>query len=608
MPSYIKLVSGLFSIALLLLAASPARAIDLWQFGSGQPQFLDANEGCVASVVLPPPFACHANPRNVRAEFYGNPNPTAAECLYDTTCTCSSCGFAPAYPNGGNTVIHYGGSVMKYAQNCPAGTIPYLGLCVVDTPKGKGPCPDCEAQAGNPANLASGNKIQREPIYRAAAGGLALVLTYNSHLGATYFQKGAFGKRWSAPYFARVRDSGQGIVAVERPEGRELEFRAPAAGNLFDADADVTDKLERLVSGSTLLGWNLTLANGDQVEEHDGPASKLRGNLGTLVRVRDRALVEHTMTYSTSSTPASVAPEPGLLITVSDRFGRQLNFTYDAGRRVVTMTDPGGGTYAFEYDGPTGPAGANNLTKITFPDGRSRVYFYGEAARINGGATCPSPSPVLPNALTGLQDENGIRFASWTYGCGGRVTSSEHAGGVEHYSFLYGEPRVMVDPLGTTRTMGITLPRILGVGYSTGTVQPSVSGTGQVSTANTRDAQGNLTSRIDYIGNRTNYTYDLARNLETSRTQGLTAAGGTTPQTRTISTQWHGTFRLPTGIAEPLRTTTFVYDVDGTACGARGALCSKSVQATTDADGSQGFSATASGSPRTWTYTYNANG
>jgi YD repeat-containing protein len=57
-----------------------------------------------------------------------------------------------------------------------------------------------------------------------------------------------------------------------------------------------------------------------------------------------------------------------------------------------------------------------------------------------------------------------------------------------------------------------------------------------------------------------------------------------------------------------LRITTFTYDADGTTCGARGAMCSKSIQATSDADGSQGFSATATGSPRTWTYTYNANG
>jgi YD repeat-containing protein len=612
--SFFKLVSGVLSIAFLLLAPSPAPAVDLWEAHTDNPssippeeyKYLDPNEACVSEGFLSPPATCYVNPRNLRAEFYGNPSASAAECVHDMTCLCpNECG------GNGNTVIFYAGATSKMAQpqSCPSGTTPFLGRCDVDTPKGKGPCPDCDLQQGNPANIATGNKYQREPIYRAAAGGLELVLTYNSQIGATYFQSGPFGKRWSAPYFVRVRDSGQGIIAAERPDGRELEFRAPVSGDLFVADADVTDKLERVLSGATLLGWNLTVADGDRVEEHDGPASQLRGPVGTLVRIRDRALVEHTMTYSTSSTPASIAPGPGLLVSVSDQFGRQLSFTYDASNRVITMTDPGGGTYLFEYDGPSGPAGANNLTKVTFPDGRTRIYFYNEAAQINAGAACSTPSPVLPNALTGLQDENGVRFATWTYDCSGRATSTERAGGVERYAFTYAaDHSVVTDPLGTSRTVDIPVQRILGVAYSTGTTQPGASGSGQVSNARSRDAQGNLSSRTDYNGNRTNYTYDLARNLETSRTEGLTAAGAPTPQTRTISTQWHSTFRLPTAIAEPLRITTFTYDADGTACGARSALCSKTVQATTDADGSQGFSATPSGSPRTWTYTYNANG
>src|SRR5207237_9199741 len=126
--------------------------------------------------------------------------------------------------------------------------------------------------------------------------------------------------------------------------------------------------------------------------------------------------------------------------------------------------------------------------------------------------------------------------------------------------------------------------------------------------AQTLDANGNVASRTDWNGNRTNYTYDLARDLETQRVEGLTSSGATTPQTRTITTAWDANFRLPTQIAEPLRITTNTYDSDGTQCGARGALCSRAIQATSDANGSLGFSAPPVGSPRTWTYTYNSNG
>ena len=173
MPSYIKLVSGVFSIALLLLAAPPAPAIDLWEAHTGNPpsippeeyRHLDANQACVSEGSLSQPYGCYVNPRNLRAEFYGNPSASAAECVHDMTCLCpNECG------GNGNTVIFYAGATSKKpAPLCPDGTMAFLGRCDADTPKGKGPCPDCGLQQGNPANIASGNKYQREPIYREMA-------------------------------------------------------------------------------------------------------------------------------------------------------------------------------------------------------------------------------------------------------------------------------------------------------------------------------------------------------------------------------------------------------------------------------------------------------
>ena len=70
----------------------------------------------------------------------------------------------------------------------------------------------------------------------------------------------------------------------------------------------------------------------------------------------------------------------------------------------------------------------------------------------------------------------------------------------------------------------------------------------------------------------TTYAYDLSRNLETSRTEGLTSAGATTGATRTITTTWHPIWRLPlvtseytgsTATGTPLRSSTNVYDDKG---------------------------------------------
>src|SRR5262249_7058832 len=187
------------------------------------------------------------------------------------------------------------------------------------------------------------------------------------------------------------------LISVERANGQQLQFVAPQAGNVYVADADITDKLERITDASgNFVEWRLTTSTGDEQLSFDAA--------GHLLRIRSRTHLDETLTYSTIDTPHTIAPEGGYVITVSDPYGRQLNYTYDVNRRVISMTDPAGAVYQFEYDGPTGPANANNLTKITFPDGKTRTYFYAETEQINRGSACSSPSPALPNLLTGLQD------------------------------------------------------------------------------------------------------------------------------------------------------------------------------------------------------------
>ena len=107
---------------------------------------------------------------------------------------------------------------------------------------------------------------------------------------------------------------------------------------------------------------------------------------------------------------------------------------------------------------------------------------------------------------------------------------------------------------------------------------------------------GNDASRTDWLGNRVELVYDLARNLETSRTE---AVG--TPHARTISTVWHATWRRPEAVSEPKRISRFTYNHVGN-------VLTHSVQATSDLTGASGLSATPIGLARTTTYTYNTVG
>jgi YD repeat-containing protein len=466
---------------------------------------------------------------------------------------------------------------------------------------------------GNPCNPGTGTKTQREILYQSAAvNGPAIALMYNSRQPDDPLQQwsGGFGKGWISNLEQRITPTGDGIVTTRRADGKNWTFGAPGTGGMYTRDSDINDTLERMVDGSGVTtGWRVMAANGDLVELYDA-----NGNLQSVTR---RDGTSHTYTYSTATTNPTIAPWRELLIQVSDSFGRSLSFVYDTKSHIVSMSDAAGQSLLFEYDGPTGgcaspstsnPAcSAGNLTKITYQDGRQRLFHYNEAANINGGASCPSLPNGLLNHLTGITDENGTRFASYEYECSGRATATQHAGAVNRYSFTYNGDgtTTVVDPLGTNRLFSFQI--VQGVVYDAGISQPCAHCGVNFASAQ-YDSNGNPSFRVDFNGNRIDYTFDLARNLETSRTEGLTSAGATTPETRTISTQWDANFRLPTAIAEPLRITTNVYDPDGTMCGARGALCSRTSQATTDGDGSQAFSAPPTGTPRTWTYTYNDNG
>ncbi len=450
---------------------------------------------------------------------------------------------------------------------------------------------------GNPCNPATGIKTQFETVYRSSGEyPLTLELAYNSRLQNDPLAAitGPFGHGWIGTYQRKISVAANGSVGTLRPDGRIWSFNPPVTGYVYVADGDISDRLTRLVIGTTTTGWTLVSADGDRTEAYDAA--------GKLLSIADRSDLTQAMTYSDGSTPVTVAPAAGLLIKVTDNFGREIQFNYDTASRVTKLIDQAGQQILFAYDA------ANNLASVTHADNTVRTYHYNEPANTSG--------TNLPNHLTGITDENNVRFATYQYDAQGRAIVTEHAGGAQRYSFLYNTNGTtdVTDPFNTIRTYNFNTT--LGVVRNSANSQPCTNCSARDQNRSF-DANGNVSSRVDWNGNRTDYTYDLARNLETARVEGLTSSGSSTAATRTISTQWHPTFRLPAIIAEPLRKTTLVYNGDGGAsCGFKadgvtlvpGVLCSKTVQATTDTTGAAGLGATVTGTPRVWAYTYNANG
>lgn len=409
---------------------------------------------------------------------------------------------------------------------------------------------DC-CKISNPVSPATGAKYQDEVDYLGPAG-IELRRSYST---ARSYPSGfapinpAFGTAsWLHNYERSLRvvnsatNGGIAWVAT-RQDGVLLYFRVDGTEVLNRSDTGAASTVTTLPNSG---GWDLRLANGD-VERYSFN--------GRLISITSRAGMVTTVTYNANQRVSRVA----------NSFGHDLDFFYDAQNRLDFVRDPAGGEIHYAYDLNA------RLERVTHPDLRVRQYHYEDP---------------IPDLLTGITDENGVRFATYQYDAQRRVISSEHAGGASRFEFSYTGASapyatVVVDPLGTTRTHTIG---VINNVYKPQSISGSICSYCGSAQQIGYDANGNVSSKTDFAGNVTTYSFSSPRNLETSRTEAYLTADA-----RTITTQWHATFRLPTLITEPGRTTAFTYDTNG----------NQLTKTVTD---------TATSATSTWTWTYNSFG
>lgn len=390
---------------------------------------------------------------------------------------------------------------------------------------------------GNPIDSSTGNKFQTETDFVGAENtGLEMHRFYNSQNSS----ETAFGTGWRGTWQQSISGlASSGKVQAIRPDGRVETFTKSTANTWqWLADPDVTNQLilQNDVSGQQPV-WRL-ITSDDKEEKYDLD--------GRLIRVDDNRLGLATFLAYDSNNRLS---------TVTKVFGRTLTFAYDGNNRVSSITLPDGGVISYGYDA------SNNLVSVTHPDKTVRQYLY--------------ENTTFVHALTGITDENGKRFATWTYDAQGRATSSQHAGGAELTKVDYNADgtATVTDARGNQHSYNFTTQFDMVKPTSvTGTAFKNLGGK-----AFTYDTSGFVASKTDFNGNVTTYVRD-ARGLETSRTE---ASGS--PLARTITTSWDSYYHLPTQITEPNRVTRFSYDSSG-----------RMLQRTV----------TAGAISRTWNYTY----
>lgn len=480
--------------------------------------------------------------------------------------------------------------------------------------------------AGNPIDIAVGTKYQREVDMTRHATLLQMQRVYQSGPIGTLFTR-PFSDGWQHGFGQRIAASATTAQAI-RPDGRVVQFAWSGAQWLSWPD-ETTRLSEQQDMHGHRTGWLLTLpSNESEVYDAAGRILHLHRSDGRRLAFiyTDGTLLPPSgaQVLDAAGVPAS-PPRPvpaGTLLRVAEEFGRVVEFGYDTSNRLVQVVDVGGAKLHYLYDSE------NRLAEVLYPDSTPgsdadnprRRYHY--------------EHPNYPAYLTGITDENGVRYATFDYTPSGQVVGTRHVAGstpVNNYTVSYAPwgtagttsttSRTIIDPLGTQTTQYYQV--IVGKARLTSQDQPGGAGCGPASSSITYDSNANVASRTDFNGTKTCYANDLSRNLETKRVDGLAsgadcAASLASPPigaaVRVVSTAWHPDWRLETGRAEPGRITTWVYNGHGASCAPADALvdslpiavvCQRREQATADTTGAAGFSADAVGAPRVWTSTYN---
>lgn len=261
--------------------------------------------------------------------------------------------------------------------------------------------------AGNPINVASGNKYQREVDLPALPGvlGLELVRHYNSVRSAPGAANGILGRGWSLSYETRLVAIGNTVQILEADGGRIIFNRDPRNPSAC-ASADPLDgrmRIRQTPQGPAYVWtWTRGAAAGRQLSfDAQGNLVQIQAPTGEFVSLR----------FDGS----------GHLLEVTDPQGRSLRLNYldrsrpDSARRFagVQSIDTPVGRFVYHYgspptahDTPAATVTAANLVQVDLPTHYDPQPVYTGAGR---GASTSSISRVYlyedarwPTLLTGI--------------------------------------------------------------------------------------------------------------------------------------------------------------------------------------------------------------
>ncbi|ROS05693.1 YD repeat-containing protein [Sinobacterium caligoides] len=363
---------------------------------------------------------------------------------------------------------------------------------------GAGSC--ANPTAGNPIAISSGNKFESMMDYsNQATLPLTIARAYNSQLR---------GWRFNHQITLII---GESEIIWSDAQGKGLSFRK------LDGRWQLPSQPSVRLSEQAGTGWRLD----------DGARHYLFDATGRLQAIGDRA--GNTLHYHYVN---------GLLSHVRNQQGDSLRYSFSRNHRVTAITADAGLSYRYRYDANA------NLTTVTYPDNTVTAYHYEDSR--------------FPNALTGITDRRGVRYATWAYDDQGRAISSEHAGGADKVSLAFDDAAfatTVTNALGKQTTY--QFEAIQGRNKVVSVSGHASANCAAANKAYTYTDSGLLATKTDWQGVVTRYEYN-ERGLETRRIQ---AEG--TPAQQIISTDWHPSLSLPMRVTTPTGSTDYHYDDNG---------------------------------------------
>ena len=232
--------------------------------------------------------------------------------------------------------------------------------------------------AGNPVNVATGNKYEEVLDLTVSTPGIPLEFgrSYNGQV----ISDGPLGYGWTHTYNLSldvVQTSPTKRVRIWDSDGRALYFNKVQQSSdeiLFAGESGVKDRFKQVIStGEYFL-------------------RKKESNLTFKFGV-NRKLLEIS---DPNGNTLSLTYTGGLLTQVSNNFGKTLSIQYNGNNRISSVTDPRGQSILYEYTN-------GDLTRVSYPDTNSTSYSYSS------------------HHLTDKYDTNNNLIGHWAYDSYGRV-------------------------------------------------------------------------------------------------------------------------------------------------------------------------------------------